>query len=103
MAGVSECAARWSALQQDAAACLQDGPALYERERRKEKHPMLMMLFFLLVVGRYERVKQLRDPLLALSQKSPKETAGAVATWRQLNQDMPKRINALRLDLAKKN
>jgi hypothetical protein len=58
------------------AACLSDGPALYER------------------------VKSLRDPLLVLNQKQPKEMASAVATWRQLNQEIPKRINALRLAAA---
>jgi hypothetical protein len=35
-----------------------------------------------------------------LNQKQPKEMAAPVATWRQLNQDIPKRINALRLAAA---
>ncbi len=74
MAALEECAAAWSTMSD--AQCLADGPALYDR------------------------VKALRDALLVLNQKQPKEMAAAVATWRQLNQDIPKRINTLRLAAA---
>ena len=45
----------------------------------------------------YEQLKQVKDELVRLSQVYQTDMAPAVAAWRQLNQEMPRKINALRV------